>query len=273
MLDATLRGGWALEPSTTAGEAGPEAGGGPAEPGLPTRRDRRSVARPPVFSVPGPLRHVRVRTTRRTVLALAAVTLAALVLFGVRVWLAQAAASPQPVPGAVATSGEGTPSGLVARSVPPAFAPRTSAASTTKEQLVVHVVGSIAHPGIVRVPPGSRVIDAITAAGGPTTHADLSRVNLARLVVDGEQIAVPRPGEVVTGPLGATPSGAAGARVDLNAADLAALDALPGVGPVLAQRILDWRADHGRFSTVDELAEVSGIGDKLLAQLRPKVQV
>ncbi|HEX2704407.1 MAG TPA: helix-hairpin-helix domain-containing protein [Candidatus Lustribacter sp.] len=230
------------------------------------------MARPRVVSVPGPLRHARVRTPRRTGLALAAVSLAALVLFGARVWLAQSAAQPRPVPAAVATSGEGTPNGLVGRSVPPAFAPGTSAASTTKERLVVHVVGSIAHPGIVRVPAGSRVIDAITAAGGPTRHADLSRVNLARLVVDGEQIVVPRPGEVVAAPPGATPSGA-GARVDLNTADLTALDALPGVGPVLAQRILDWRAEHGRFSTVDELGEVSGIGDKLLAQLRPKVQV
>ena len=151
------------------------------------------------------------------------------------------------------------------------------------------------HPGVVTVPDGSRVVDVLTAAGGPLPGADVQRLNLARLVADGEQVFVPRPGEtppVLVGSLGGVgirgrsvagraPGGAASgvapgrrsALVDLNTATLAALDTLPGVGPVLAQRILDWRAQHGRFSSVDELGEVSGIGDKLLEQIRPKVRV
>ena len=118
--------------------------------------------------------------------------------------------------------------------------------------------------------------------GAHAPGADLAALNLARLVIDGEQIRVPRPGEApasgsgVAGPPGSggagggSPSGS-GAPVSLNSADVAALDSLPGVGPVLAQRIIDWRTEHGRFTSVDELGEVSGIGDKLLAQLRPKV--
>jgi competence protein ComEA len=145
--------------------------------------------------------------------------------------------------------------------------------------VVVHVVGRVRHPGVRRLPAGSRVADAVQAAGGVTGRADLSLLNLARVLVDGEQVRVPAVGEQV-GPVasagggaagGAGPGGAAGAPVPLNTADLAALDTLPGVGPVLAQRILDWRTAHGRFTSVDELGEVSGIGEKLLAQLSPRV--
>ncbi|MCU1537806.1 MAG: competence protein ComEA helix-hairpin-helix repeat protein [Humibacillus sp.] len=160
--------------------------------------------------------------------------------------------------------------------------------ATPVAALVVHVVGQVVRPGLVRLPVGSRVADAVTAAGGARSGADLSALNLARLLVDGEQLHVPRPGELVTpapgsaGPPGATGGSAGGATsgggggvaaapVSLNSADLSALDSLPGVGPVLAQRILDWRTEHGRFTSVDELGEVSGIGDKLLAQLRPRV--
>jgi len=139
------------------------------------------------------------------------------------------------------------------------------------------------------MPVGARVGDAVAAAGGATPTADLAAVNLARVLVDGEQVHVPRPGESVppagsavgsagsgsgqgTGSTGGSgASGASGAKVSLNSADLAALDTLPGVGPVLAQRILDWRTEHGRFTSVEELGEVSGIGEKLLAQLTPKV--
>jgi len=145
----------------------------------------------------------------------------------------------------------------------------------------------------VRVPSGSRVGDALEAAGGATATADLARVNLARALVDGEQLVVPRPGEVLApapGPVLPPASGAGGAAgpsgveavggqgsdalpLDLNTADLAALDTLPGIGPVLAQRILDWRADHGRFSNIDELGEITGIGEKLMAKLRAEVRV
>ena len=151
-------------------------------------------------------------------------------------------------------------------------------------ELVVHVVGQVGAPGLVRVPAGSRVADALAAAGGASDGADLARVNLARPVVDGEQLLVPLPGEVVVAPPGGPGAGGGGARggqagsgaggrVDLNQADLPALDALDGIGPVLAQRILDWRQEHGRFSSVEELGEVTGIGDALLARLRETVTV
>jgi competence protein ComEA len=153
-------------------------------------------------------------------------------------------------------------------------------------QVVVHVVGRVRHPGVVRLPQGSRVEQAVTAAGGARRDADLSGVNLARPLVDGEQVVVPRPGQPAApaagtaGPVGASAtaagSGAAGPAqqpVDVNTATLAELDTLPGVGPVLAQRILDWRAQNGKFTSVDELGEVSGIGDAVLARLRPLVRL
>jgi competence protein ComEA len=135
---------------------------------------------------------------------------------------------------------------------------------------------------------GSRVEQALTAAGGARKDADLSQVNLARPLVDGEQVVVPRPGEraaqaggapgtlpgAATGPSQSrSGSGTQAGPVDVNTATLAELDTLPGVGPVLAQRILDWRAANGRFTSVDELSEVSGIGDAVLARLRPLVRL
>lgn len=150
--------------------------------------------------------------------------------------------------------------------------------------VLVHVVGEVASPGVVTLSAGSRVADAVAKAGGALPSADLERVNLARVVVDGEQVHLPAPGEPLlpgsggvagaSGPAAdAGSAGAAGAPVNLNTADVAALDTLPGVGPVLAQRIVQWRQEHGRFSSVDELNEVSGIGDKLFAQLRTRVTV
>jgi competence protein ComEA len=156
--------------------------------------------------------------------------------------------------------------------------------------MLVHVVGQVRHEGVVRLQPGSRALDAVRAAGGAKPSADLDHLNLARVLADGEQLVVPKPGEKLPLASGSTAAGSAtgavdGIRggstggssvpglVDLNTADLAGLDSLPGVGPVLSARILDWRLAHGRFSTVDELGEVSGIGEKLLAQIGPKVKV
>ena len=156
----------------------------------------------------------------------------------------------------------------------------TTAAAGPATEVVVHVVGAVHHPGLVRLPAGSRVADAVRAAGGTTASARPASVNLARLLVDGEQLVVQRRGSAplvaAPGPPGAVGSGATpapSAPVDLNSATLEALDGLPGIGPVLAQRILDWRTAHGRFSSVDELGEVSGIGEATLADLRPVVTV
>lgn len=166
----------------------------------------------------------------------------------------------------------------------------TGAATGPVGAVAVHVVGQVTSPGVVEVAAGSRVIDAITAAGGLTEAADSGAVNLARPVVDGEQIYVPVPGETPpaqvpvaelpsgsastapgTGTSGATP--AAGAAINLNTADVAALDTLPGVGPAIAGRIVDWREAHGGFATVDDLLEVSGIGPAVLAKIRDLVTV
>ncbi len=159
-------------------------------------------------------------------------------------------------------------------------APAGQAGDQAAGQVVAHIVGEVRKPGVVTLPAASRVGDAIRRVGGLTPKADGTSVNLARPLVDGEQIVVlargaaPPPSRAVSGPHG-TPKGApaAGAPIDLNSADLAALDELPGVGPVMAQRILAWRTEHGRFSSVDELGEVSGVGEKTLERLRPLVRV
>ncbi|WP_318243996.1 ComEA family DNA-binding protein [Oerskovia rustica] len=156
----------------------------------------------------------------------------------------------------------------------PVDAPGAADPAPTVSDVVVHVVGAVAAPGLVSVPEGSRVADALTAAGDATPDADLAGVNLAREVVDGEQIVVPRPGEaVIAAPEPATGGGTSNGPVDLNAADEAALDGLSGIGPVLAARIVEWREANGPFTTVEELGEVSGIGDALLARLRDQVKV
>ncbi|MFZ1286915.1 MAG: helix-hairpin-helix domain-containing protein, partial [Candidatus Phosphoribacter sp.] len=248
----------------------------------------RDPSRPRVLTLPPILASGRLRVRRSAVMGLAAIVVVTGVFFSVRVALAARSAEPQPV-----APGRGA---LVSRSVPSALAAVVTAgpgqqaqgqAGAADTDKLVHVVGEVAKPGVVRVTSGARVIDAITAAGGALPTADLKRVNLARLVLDAEQIHVPAPGELlVPGAFGSTqaspsvlPSGAGPAgvalsgRVNLNTADLAALDTLPGVGPVLAQRIIDWRIEHGSFASVDELGEVGGIGEKLLAQLTPKVSV
>ena len=140
------------------------------------------------------------------------------------------------------------------------------------EVVVLHVHGAVGEPGIVELPLGSRVVDAIAAARGPTDDADLGAVNLARVVADGEQLYVPRLGEAP--PPTVTGSGPdAQGRVNLNTADAAALETLAGVGPALAARIVAWREQNGPFRSVDELTAVSGIGPKTLDGMRDQVTV
>ncbi|MBL5975409.1 MAG: ComEA family DNA-binding protein [Candidatus Leucobacter sulfamidivorax] len=139
--------------------------------------------------------------------------------------------------------------------------------------LLVHVVGEVRSPGVVELEGGARVRDAIEAAGGATELAVLAGVNLARLLTDGEQIVVPNAETAEAAAAGAPGAGVAGAPgpVSLNAADAAALETLPGVGPALAQRILAWRAANGAFSSVEQLLEISGIGQKTFEGLRESV--
>ncbi|HET7822071.1 MAG TPA: ComEA family DNA-binding protein [Ornithinibacter sp.] len=192
-----------------------------------------------------------------------------------------AGAVPVGVGGTAGVPSGGVTSGGAASTASPGVSSTAGAGVPLAAVVVVHVVGRVRHPGVRQLPAGSRVADAVEAAGGATSKADLSALNLARVLVDGEQVRVPAVGDPPvtspgtggggTGAGGTGAGGATGAKVPLNTADLAALDTLPGVGPVLAQRILDWRTEHGRFTSVDELGEVSGIGEKLLAQLSPLV--
>jgi competence protein ComEA len=141
-------------------------------------------------------------------------------------------------------------------------------------RLVVHVVGAVRRPGLYRLAHGSRIADAVRRAGGATRRADLSLVNLAAQVSDGTQVVVPRR-EVVSagggGEAGGGEAAAPGGPVHLNTATLEELDALPGVGPVTAQKILDYRQQHGAFSSVDDLDAIPGIGPARLEQLREVV--
>ena len=213
--------------------------------------------------VPVGLREARTDPGRRGAAALVGVALLAALAVGAYVWhgrpQAQAIAPPSVVSG-------------------PTSAGPASASATS---LVVAVSGKVRRPGVVTVPAGARVIDVLKAAGGPLPGADLGMLNLARKVADGELVAVGVPASAPGAPAavgGAAPSageptGGAAGPIDLNTATLAELDTLPGVGPVLAQRILDWRTQHGQFASVDQLSDVPGIGDARLAQLRDLVRV
>ncbi len=290
------RPGGDIWPARAPGER-PQADGGLGE--LEGRGGRHARVRHPRRWVRLPAAFVGARWQpgRAALLGIVLVVILAATVFGLRVVWAQSAGG-----GTVIAPGGGSragPSAVTAGAVPvgvsgsagsasPGATPTGSGGTAGQAPsaqppagvVVVHVVGRVKHPGVRRLPLGSRVTDAVQAAGGVTTKADLSALNLARVLVDGEQVRVPAVGEPVaavptTGAGAATGGGAGagspGAPVSLNTADLAALDTLPGVGPVLAQRILDWRSSHGRFTSVDELGEVSGIGEKLLAQLSPLV--
>ncbi|GLZ39657.1 ComEA family DNA-binding protein [Actinokineospora sp. NBRC 105648] len=166
--------------------------------------------------------------------------------------------------------------GFVALSGAPAKEPPPSLAAATVDQpgpsapaaIVVDVVGKVPNPGLRTLPDGARVDDAIRASGGALPGTDLTSLNLARRLVDGEQVHVGVPA-----PVAEPPPGQPGGRVNLNLASLSQLDTLPGVGGVTAQRILDWRTKHGRFTRVEQLREVDGIGPARFETLRALVSV
>ncbi|MFT2816536.1 helix-hairpin-helix domain-containing protein [Leifsonia sp. A12D58] len=153
--------------------------------------------------------------------------------------------------------------------------------------IFVHVLGSVANPGLYELSDGSRVVDVIAAAGGLAENADQGGVNLARVVSDGEQLYVPAVGEVIAGGGAAGASGGAGAgsregnsgsaatgaKVNLNLASSAELQALPRIGEAMAQRIIDYREANGRFSSIDDLRSISGIGEKTFEALKELVTV
>ncbi len=147
----------------------------------------------------------------------------------------------------------------------------TTPVTTAPPELVIDVEGKVAKPGIVTLPKGSRVVDAIKAAGGVKGKADTSSLNMARKIDDGEQILVGVAPAVDASAPGAV--GAPGAKVNLNTATAEQLDSLPGVGPVTAKSILDWRTKNGHFAKVEDLLDVKGIGQATLDDLRDLVTV
>ncbi len=199
--------------------------------------------------------------------------LAALVVAG-GTWLGRPQVEPAPV--------EPAPAGAVPEAAPapspaeqgPAATASVGVAADSAATVVVSVVGSVARPGLVTLPEGARVADAVAAAGGLLPDADPASVNLAAVVSDGQQVAVGVPGAAVGGGAadGATAACGSGL-VDLNAATAADLDALPGIGPVLAQRIVEHRERTGSFRTVEQLDDVPGIGPATYAELAELVTV
>ncbi len=247
------------------------------------RVDEADVAAAPSLPEPSPVmpagRHARRRFARwvgdqvpdtlrgRTELSLGpvvlVVALVALAVTGTVFVVLRMDGDSEPVPIRATTSapGSATPSA------------KGAAGSAPGADVTVDIAGKVRRPGVARLPAGSRVVDALRQAGGARAGVDLSSLNLARVLVDGEQILVGR--AAPAGGLAASASTAApdpvGSLVNLNTATAAQLDTLPGVGPVTAQKILDWRSAHGAFSAVDELLEVDGIGEKTLADMAPHV--
>lgn len=187
-------------------------------------------------------------------------------------------------------SSGGSDAGTTTDSNAPVAAPASGGGDGTGAaagRVTVHVVGEVVRPGVLEVAAGTRVGELVDAAGGATDAAVLAAVNLARPVVDGEQVVIPNADLVATGggalgssaaagaPPGAASSDSNGAPtvVNLNTADLGALDTLPGVGPAIGQRILDWRQANGVFRSVDQLLDVPGVGEKMLGALRAQVTV
>lgn len=204
---------------------------------------------------PGPERPVRIDPGRPGTALLCVVAVVSAALSAGITWLGRPSLEAVPARSLVAVS---TPS-----------TPGSAAATTSPGEIVVAVVGQVAEPGLVTLPTGSRVADAVAAAGGALPEADLASVNLARVLTDGEQVAVGVPGAVDPG---GVPS-AGGGVVNLNTASADQLETLPGVGPVLAERIVQWRTDNGGFTAVDQLQDVDGIGPSTYEELRDEVTV
>ena len=162
--------------------------------------------------------------------------------------------------------------------VVPGPSPGASPLGVTTAEVIVHVAGAVARPGVYSMPGGSRVGDAVTKAGGPLRKAVLDGLNLARPLTDGEQVVVPDRSAAAAPVSPAAPAnpgsaGAATPAVNLNTATIAELETLPGIGPVLAQAIVDYRDSAGGFTEVGELRDVSGIGEKTFQALAPLVSL
>jgi competence protein ComEA len=210
---------------------------------------------------PGPLpgpRHARSENPSPLLRGAVILVTAAVVLTALLFWQAR----PKPVD----DPGWGWSSSVPPSTYGPSSASPSDPASSVR--WLVHVVGRVRRPGVVALDPGARVADAVRAAGGLRPGTDPSAINLARPVSDGEQLVIGGP-QNRTGPQATPGSG----RLDLNSADAAALEALDGVGPVLAGRIIEWRETHGRFTRVEDLQRINGIGPRTFAALADQVTV
>ena len=228
---------------------------------------------------PPPLRQ-RIGRAASVPAAAAAVVFVAIVLVSIAtVWLRPHAIGADDGRGSESTllsEQPGSASGAAADDAPAEAAAEPLQAGS----VFVHVVGEVHEPGVYELEAGSRVSAALDAAGGSTEAAVLSGINLARVLADGEQIVVPDAEGAAAAAMAAAPaapgagSGSSpGSPVNLNTADAAALETLPRVGPALAARIIDWRNVNGRFASVEQLLDVSGIGQKTFEQLRELVTV
>ena len=244
------------------------------DPEEPVRRPRRLAIAPRAAVVAG------------SVLLVLAVVLA------LRAVLTSTAAGGESIPAAAGTTAAARPSAAVSTAGPRAATapggPAPGGPSAGAGSVVVHVTGAVIRPGVVTLGEGSRVNDAISAAGGVSPDADTQQLNLARVLTDGEQIRVPRIGEVLPDPApqsgaAATPgagtdpgkpgAGSASGTVNINTASASDLEKLPGIGPALAQRIVEYRDSHGPFASVDALTDVPGIGKAKLEALREQATV
>lgn len=200
----------------------------------------------------------------RWVLAAALVLLAGL---GIYLWGKPASPAPPPLSAIVVYTPTPHPT------VPPTPTP-------TLAPIVVYVSGAVLRPGVYALPAGSRVADALAAAGGASAEADLLRINLARRVHDEEQIYIPQRGETppvlptaAIPPPAGTPAPAVSGKINLNTASVAELDSLPGIGPGYAQRIVDYRESHGPFRSIEEIQNVPGIGPATFARIKDLITV
>ena len=195
------------------------------------------------------------------------------ILTGAWVWSArphlQSTASPS-----AATAARPSPvSAVTGTAAGPYAGGAPSSAPAGAGAVVVDVAGKVRRPGLVRLSGGARAFDAVAAAGGALPGVSLDSINLAARVTDGQQIVVGPGPPVSSGGARPSSSGGPATPVDLNSAGMDQLQTLPGVGPVLAQHILDWRAAHGRFASIDQLRQVTGIGPAKFESLKPLVTV
>ncbi|MEP9385130.1 helix-hairpin-helix domain-containing protein [Nocardioides cheoyonin] len=278
-----------LDPATAAPEGPPRA-----EPD-------ETVAATPLTGTPAPGRHAARR--RRVLAPQALVTeplrgrigvgpwhlavVALVVAAGLAAtcwWVIRSDAAPVPAPVSAASAAPlaalpSTPSASAGSAAgadgSPVAVTSPSAAASAGGTVTVDVEGKVRHPGIVVLPTGSRVVDAVKAAGGALRRRALGGLNLAAVLTDGQQIVVDgtAAGAGVPAPSGTASSGGPGTLVNLNTATAEELDALPDVGPVTAQSILEWREQNGGFTSVDELLEVDGIGPVTMEKLTPLVTV